>query len=116
MSEKEAPSWLVKPLEKTEVVGCMCCPTNTVKLDLETVLHTDFSLTVNGERVDLYEGRKGMDLGWNDFPTLAKIEEAASTKPDADWRIELYAGLRGSTHQRQKEGHWLLIAENEGYA
>lgn len=44
-----------------------------------------------------------------------EAEKLAAEDPDHDWRIVLYAPLYGRTFQRQ-DGHWLLIAENEGFA
>ena len=50
-----------------------------------------------------------------DIWTTAEAEKLAAEDPDHDWRIVLYAPLYGRTFQRQ-DGHWLLIAENRGFA
>lgn len=47
--------------------------------------------------------------------TTEDAEKLAAEDPDHDWRIVLYAPLYGRTFQRQ-DGHWFLIAENEGFA
>lgn len=69
----------------------------------------DARVTKDGETVY----KAPIEDGW--IWDTEEAEKLASADPDHDWRIVLYAPLYGRTFQRQ-DGHWLLIAENEGFA
>ena len=50
------------------------------------------------------------------FWTVQDAENEAMKDPDHDWRIVLYAPLRGRVFQRQEPGKWYLIEEDQGFA
>lgn len=50
------------------------------------------------------------------FLNLLHFEETAVEDPDHDWRVILYAPLRGSEYQRHDKEKWVLIGSNEGFA
>lgn len=94
--------------------GCLCCEGLGHEIPLDTVLHNGMSgwtITKDGELffADDY------DKEWEEFKTLAFIEEYAVKEPDADWRAICYTPLHGETYQRQ-DGKWLLVEENQGFA
>ena len=51
-----------------------------------------------------------------EYWTTQDAENEALKDPDHDWRIVLYAPLYGRIFQRQGDGEWVLIGENEGFA
>ena len=52
----------------------------------------------------------------HDFWTFRDAENEALKDPDHDWRVVLYAPLRGRVFQRQGISKWLLVEENQGFA
>lgn len=50
------------------------------------------------------------------FWTVQDAENEAMKDPDHDWRIALYAPLRGRTFQRQGKSKWVLVEEDMGFA
>lgn len=50
------------------------------------------------------------------FPTAQSIEDMAAKDPEHVWRIRFYAAFAGETYQRNKNGEWVLIESNEGFA
>lgn len=53
---------------------------------------------------------------FDDFWTVAMVEEMAQTDPDHDWRIYFYAPLYEATYQRHGNGVWVLVKKGEGFA
>jgi hypothetical protein len=51
-----------------------------------------------------------------DYPTGADAEKLAAADPYHDWRIQIEGPLSGRTYQRQGEGNWVLVEQNEGFA
>lgn len=101
------------PIKKMHA-GCLCCQGLGHEITTDQVLHNGFGgwhITKNGEH--FFED--DMDKEWEDFKTLAYIEEFAAKEPDADWRAVCYMPLHGETYQRQ-DGKWLLVEINEGFA
>ncbi len=101
----------VKPI-KGKIRGCLHNPVyDEAPPDmLIAVGFGEAKVTKDGQTV--YKYTTECD-GW--LWTTEDAEEHAREDPDHDWRIVLYAPLYGRTFQRQ-DGHWFLIAENEGFA
>jgi len=45
---------------------------------------------------------------------LSEFEAMAKKDPDHDWRVMLFAPLRGREYQRQGDELWVLIDSNPG--
>lgn len=102
------------PIENT-CISCLCCGSSAQHLSLDTVLYQGFGgwqITKNGE---LFFMSDGNEKDWDEFKTLAFIEEQAKNEPDADWRAICDTPLHGETYQRQ-DGKWVLVEQNEGFA
>lgn len=102
------------PPLKTVNVSCLCCGGTDLHLSLDTVLCNGFGgwqITRDGEL--FFEDE--MDKEWEEFKTLAFIEEQAKNDPDHDWRAVNYTPLHGETYQRQGD-KWVLVEQNEGFA
>lgn len=48
--------------------------------------------------------------------TLSLVERVAQTRPELDWRIGMHGPLSGQEYQRQGEGRWVLVHQDEGFA
>lgn len=106
-------TWL-KPLKRCNP-HCLNCG------DTHTVLPGDFriavgfgaaQLTCNGKVV----WEESPRMSWHDLLTVREAEIMANARDRMDWRIVLFGPLRGRTYQRQGEGNWVLIAQNNGFA
>lgn len=53
---------------------------------------------------------------FDDFWTVAMVEEMAQADPDHDWRIYFHAPLYEATYQRQGDGVWVLVSKGDGFA
>ena len=79
----------------------------------------DANVTKDGEEV-----YSEMAIGMNDdfefkeseLWTVQDAENEALKDPDHDWRITMYAPLRGRVFQRQDVGKWVLVEEDMGFA
>lgn len=101
-----------KPYEGKIHQGCANCPPVTYTAPLTTVVAVGFGsayISKDGEVV--HHEQHG-----DEYRTLAEFEEMAKQDPDHDWRLVLYAPLRGREYQRHGDGEWVLIDSNEGFA
>lgn len=108
-------SWTkVKPWDETIHQGCLNCPPVTQVAPLDMLIAVGFGdAHVSKDGVNIYREDPNSP---NDNPrTLAEFEEVAKEDPDHDWRVVLFAPLRGREYQRQ-DGKWVLIDSNEGFA
>lgn len=48
--------------------------------------------------------------------TLSMIERVAKTRPDADWRISMFAPLSEQEYQRHGDNQWALVRQGDGFA
>lgn len=95
--------------------GCLCCPGAEQTLSMETVLYNGFggwAIFKNGEPFFMDESNKE----WEEFETLAFIEEMAQKEPDADWRAHCDTPLHNEVYQRHGENQWHLIEQGQGFA
>jgi hypothetical protein len=102
------------PVVEDSTHPCGSCKPRSTQLPMESRIAVGFGLaelTRDGESVWVEQGQE-----WEDCMTVADAEELASRDPDHDWRIELYGPLRGSVHQRQGPGCWMLVSVNDGFA
>lgn len=104
---------LLPPIKPTHA-GCLCCEGAATHLPLETVLYNGFGGWIITKDGGLFFS-DDMDKEWEEFKTLAFIEDQAKQDPDHDWRAVCYTPLHGETYQRQN-GKWLLVEQNEGFA
>lgn len=102
------------PVIEDRAPTCGCCKIRNTQLSMESRIAVGFgtaALTRDGETVWQDQGQE-----WEDCMTVAEAEAIAASDPDHDWQIELYGPLRGSVHQRQGDGKWMLISVNDGFA
>lgn len=111
--------WEIKPPIKAKIMGCANCGTlmDTLPLDYSIVVgFGDAHVQKDDEIIysePLYETQEQWE---SECWTVQDAENETLKDPDHDWRIVLYAPLRGRTFQRQGEGNWVLIEENLGFA
>lgn len=104
-----------KPYEGKIHQGCLICAPVIRKAKMYirvAVGFGDASITKDGEIIF----QETSQMEWQDIPTLMKFENMARKDPDHDWRLILYAPLRGSVYQRHGRNEWVLIESNEGFA
>lgn len=103
------------PAIEPKNVACLCCgSSHETHLPLDTVLYNGFGgwyITKDGKHFFADE----VDKEWEQFKTLAYIEEQAKKSVNHDWRAILSNPLHGAEYQRQR-GKWVLIEENLGFA
>lgn len=116
-------SWTKLPQIKPTMHGCFHAPMQQ-ELEMDEIIAVGFGdahVEKDGEIVyrgptdcdiEQAEGDEVLSLYWS----VQDAENEALKDPDHDWRIVLYAPLRGRTFQRQGEGKWVLVDENEGFA
>lgn len=95
--------------------GCLHCAGSHDLLEMDTELYQGFGgyhVEKNGEVFYFPDS----DLKWEEYKTLAQIEEDAAKEPDADWRVILNNPFRGATWQRHGKDEWVLIETNLGFA
>jgi len=114
MSFKELP--MIKEGELH--VGCLTCSTADYTLSMARILAAGFG-EVQATRDDRlvyseYEYYKSHTKA--DFLTAQYIEDMAVEDPEHDWRITFETPLHGETYQRHRDGKWVCIESNEGFA
>ena len=115
----EKPSYWLKPItaEERKPHGCFTCDAAGI---LPITFPPDGLIAVGFGSADVTkDGRcvlNGEDPDLTDYITGADAEKLAAADPDHDWRIDLQAPLSGRTYQRQGEGNWVLVDQNEGFA
>lgn len=110
-------TWTKQPPIHGTIHGCFLNPTYDIApMDmLIAVGFGDARVTRDGETV-YSELKLPKDATEDMFWTTQDAENEALKDPDHDWRIVLYAPLYGRIFQRQGDGEWVLIGENEGFA
>lgn len=84
-------------------------------LELDTVLYYGFGgYTVHKNDKMYYMGESSDD--WDSFKTLKDIDEDAKKDPEAKWIVELSEPLSGAIWERKKDGAWVAISKNRGFA
>jgi len=104
----------IKPFQGNIYQGCLCCPPVTRIASLDTVVAVGFGdAHISKDNQIIY-----METGNEDEPprTLAEFEAMAKKDPDHDWRLVLFAPLRGREYQRHDNDKWVLIDSNMGFA
>ena len=91
---------------------CLCCPSNTETLHMDTVLHEGYCITKGGET----HYTADFNTEWDDCKKLSEIEKDALKEPDAEWQAHLNMALRSGAWQRHGKGEWCLIESGIGYA
>lgn len=106
-------------------IGCFSCSTASYELDLNRRLTVGFgSVVVTKDGAEIYTEsdwrRRHNITGDNDYyesyPQAYYIEGMAANDPDHDWRITFYGALHGETYQRHKDGKWVCVESNKGFA
>ncbi len=104
-----------KPYEGKPHQGCLNCPPVTKKAKMYIPVSVGFgeaSVTKDGEVIF----RETPEIEWKDIPTLMTFENMARKDPEHDWRLTLYAPLRGRVYQRHGKTNWVLIESDKGFA
>jgi hypothetical protein len=116
--------------------GCPNCPPVRKLARLNMVIAVGFgfaTVTKDGELIFSESGMSALKHHYSEklmrvmltcppallregFPMLAHIEELARHDPDHDWRVSLFAPLRGREYQRHGPGQWVLVDSNLGFA
>lgn len=109
-------SWTKEPPIKAKMRGCALAPMFEIAPmdEIIAVGFGDAHVEKDGEIVykePLWEFQDTEDV-W----TFQDAEDEALKDPDHDWRVVLYAPLRGRVFQRHEPGKWVLIEENMGFA
>jgi len=103
-----------KKVEPTQN-GCLCCPSNTDVLDMETRLYQSmggYHVTKDGE---LFFMEK-QEAEFHDAKMLSEIEKDAIKNPKSDWRVHMDLPLRSGVWQRHGKDNWCLIESGIGFA
>lgn len=125
-------AWERLPPIKPKIHGCLHAPMQE-ELEMDEIIAVGFGdahVEKDGEIVyreptqaeideadeaDYFEGN--IDIHKKSlFWSVQDAENEAAKDPDHDWRIVLYAPLRGRTFQRHGKDKWVLIEENMGFA
>ncbi len=103
-----------KPPIKAKMIGCALAPIFDVAPmdEIIAVGFGDAHVEKDGEIIY----RESTEYEEQDFWTFQDAENEALKDPDHDWRVVLYAPLRGRIFQRQEPGKWYLIEEDHGFA
>lgn len=106
-------SWAKKqPWAGTVHQGCGNAPKVETIAPLDTVVAVGF-----GDAHIEKDGEIIFDeMRADDWHQLSEFEAMAKLDPDHDWRMVLYAPLRGQVYQRHDNDKWVLIESNEGFA
>ena len=106
--------WEKKPPIKAKMIGCALAPIHDVAPmdEIIAVGFGDAHVEKDGETIY----REPTEYEEQDFWTFQDAENEALKDPDHDWRVVLYAPLRGRVFQRQEPGKWYLIEEDQGFA
>lgn len=117
-----------EPYEDKIHQGCLSCPTVEKIAPVTMLIGVGFGVAqvTKGNELIFAEGRDNFyipglreaitDDQQEGFPTVADIEKLAAADPNHDWRINLFAPLRGREYQRHGENKWVLIDSNRGFA
>ena len=107
-------SWTKEPPIKPTIHGCALAPMQEI-LDMDELITVGFgNAHVEKDGEIIYQ--EPTEYENQNFWTVQDAENEALKDPDHDWRIVLYAPLRGRVFQRQEPGKWYLISENRGFA
>ena len=106
--------WEEKQRIKAKMRGCALAPMQDT-LDMDALIAVGFGdAHVEKDGEIIYH--EPTEYEPQNFWTVQEAENEALKDPDHDWRIILYAPLRGRVFQRQEPGKWYLIEENQGFA
>lgn len=105
----------LEPIKAT-IRGCAACGRLVEKADMNMLIAVGFGdAYVSKDGVQIYnelDCQEDADKFW----TFQDAENEALKDPDHDWRVVLYAPLRGRTFQRHGAKEWVLVEENMGFA
>lgn len=99
-----------------KIMGCLNCGRLIQQAPMDMLIAVGFGeakVTKNGETV---YSELNCHEDTEKFWTVQDAENEALKDPDHDWRIILFAPLRGKTFQRHGDGNWVLVEENMGFA
>lgn len=109
-------SWTKLEPITPKAMGCANCGALIQQAPMDMLIAVGFgdaSVTKDGKAVyselDCHEDVEN-------FWTVKDAEYEALKDPDHDWRIVLFAPLRGRVFQRQGIENWVLVEENMGFA
>ena len=106
--------WEKKERLKPKMRGCFHAPMQEV-LDMDEIIAVGFGdAHVSKDNKIVY--CEPSEYEPQNIWTVQDAENEALKDPDHDWRIVLYAPLRGRVFQRQEPGKWYLIEEDQGFA
>lgn len=95
--------------------GCLNCGTLIQEAPMDMTIAVGFGeATVKKDGEIIYS--EPCEYEEQNFWTVQDAENEAEKDPDHDWRIALYAPLRGRVFQRHEKGKWILVEENMGFA
>jgi ribosomal protein L37E len=102
-------------------IGCLNCSTASYELDMNRILAVGFGETeATKDHMLVYSETKfnseNPDAKDSDFLTAQYIEDMAVKDPEHDWRVRFYGPLHGETYQRHRDGKWVCIESNKGFA
>lgn len=96
--------------------GCLCCPPVEPKAPMNMLIAVGFGeATVRRDGEVVLDG-ENMPEDATDYYTLKDAEKLAAADPHHDWRVTLFAPMRGRVYQRHDVGTWVLIESNNGFA
>ena len=94
----------------------MHCPGNEDVLPLDTQLYNGFGgYTVYKNGKHFFSEDPAVEKPWGKWKKLSYIERIAKKSPRAKWVVVLSLPLRGAMWRR-KNGRWILIETNLGFA
>jgi hypothetical protein len=101
-----------KPYKDKIHQGCMNCPPVESIAPMDTIVAVGFGdAHISKDDKIIFDERRGEEPH-----ELKEFEEMAQQDPDHDWRLVLYAPLRGRIYQRHGKEKWVLIESNMGFA
>ncbi len=109
------PKWWKPAIESPAGASCLCCPSTTELLRLDTKLYGNYAgwnIVKNGQEF-FCDNR---DVDWNEYKDLAHVEELIGDDNENEYIANFVSGLRGATYQRHAKNTWVLIGTDEGYA
>jgi hypothetical protein len=124
-----APSYWLPPITEEErkphgCLVCECAGAKPLSFPLDGVIAVGFgfaactkdgAIVLEEPQLRFDENDEPIDEE-DEYPTGADAEKLAAADPDHDWRIQLDGPMSGRTYQRQGEGKWVLVEQNEGFA
>jgi hypothetical protein len=122
MLQRAAKAKADKPFEHLPAVSgkvyCNVCGGGRDKSGEDFLIAVGFgsaAVTANGSLIIAEDEWIDGQLG-DDEVTLSLVERIAKTRPDADWRVSMHGPLSGQEYQRQGDGTWALVHQDEGFA